>query len=306
MRILTPAEHHILIDKWTEAPYTGAYVDHHLDGIYTCRQCGSPLYRSDSKFDSHCGWPSFDDAIPGKVLMQSDTDQMRTEILCRHCGGHLWHVFVGEQQTANNTRHCVNSLSMLFVSQKDLSDDIMSQIPDYEVATLGGWCFWCIEGALQQIAGIIEIRSGYMWGKRPFPTYERICTGVSGYIEIVQVFFDPALLSYERLLWYFFAIHDPTSRDKQGNDSGIQYRSVIFTHWDIQSQIAQDSIARLDTSWVYTSPIVTEIRPVERFYLAEAYHQNFYTNNPHKPYCQLVVQPKIKKIQSLLESYQNL
>ncbi len=173
-------------------------------------------------------------------------------------------------------------------------------IIENEVAILGGGCFWCIEGALQQLPGIIEIRSGYMWGKRPFPTYERVCTGVSGYIEVVQVFFDPTILSYEKLLGYFFALHDPTSRDQQGNDNGSQYRSVIFTNSDDQSLKAQDTITTLNQSWQYSKPIVTEVRPAETFYLAEDYHQNFYANNPNKPYCQLVVKPKIEKIQSLI------
>lgn len=301
MNTLTSEEYYILVEKWTERPYTGEYRDLHSDGIYICRQCNSPLYWSDSKFDSHCGWPSFDDAIPGKVLMQPDTDKIRTEIVCKTCHGHLWHVFVGEQQTEKNIRHCVNSLSMRFIQKNNISDQITTQIPLYEVAILGWGCFWCIEGALQHIPGIIEIRSGYMWGKRPFPTYERICTGVSGYIEVVQVFFDPNLLSYEQLLGYFFAIHDPTSQDQQGNDKGSQYRSAIFTNSDDQSLKAKSTIDILNQSWKYSKPIVTEVRSTETFYLAEDYHQNFYANNPNKPYCQLVVKPKIDKIQSLLQ-----
>lgn len=299
MNTLTPEEYHIIIEKWTEPPYTGTYRNNTADGIYMCRQCNSPLYRSDSKFDSHCWSPSFDDAIPGKVLPQTDTDKVRTEIICNTCQWHLWHIFVGEQQTERNTRHCVNSLSMRFIQKENISDAITDQIPSYEVAILGGGCFRCIEGALQQLPGIIEIRSGYMWGKRPFPTYERVCTGVSGYIEVVQVFFDPILLSYTQLLGYFFTIHDPTSYEKQGNDEGTQYRSVIFTT-DTQYEIAQSTVNTLNISWLYHNPIVTEIRPAETFYLAEPYHQNFYTNNPNTPYCTLIVKPKIEKIQSLL------
>ena len=136
-----------------------------------------------------------------------------------------------------------------------------------------------------------------MGGKRPFPTYERVTTGVSGYIEIVQVFFDPKQLTYPQLLGYFFAIHDPRSYDKQGHDTGSQYRSVIFTSSSDQERLAQEVIAQLESSHDYIESIVTEIRPAERFYLAEDYHQNFYKNNPSKPYCQMVVQPKIEKIQ---------
>ena len=300
MNTLTPEEYHILIEKGNERPYTGEYRDLHADGIYICRQCNSPLYWSDNKFDSHCWWPSFDDAIPWKVLMQTDQDKTRTEIVCNSCKGHLWHIFVGEQQTDKNTRHCVNSLSMRFIKKENISEEIIWKIPSYEIALLGWWCFWCIEWALQKLPGIIEIRSGYMGGKRPFPTYERICTGVSWYIEIVQIFFDSNILNYEDILGYFFAIHDPTSKDKQWNDIGSQYRSVIFTVSNEQKNKAEVIIDKLNWSWFYEKKIVTEIRPAEVFYLAEDYHQNFYQNNPNKPYCQIIVKPKIEKIESLL------
>ncbi len=300
LNLLSPEEQYIILHKWTEAPYSGEYRDTHTDGIYICRQCDTPLYWSDNKFDSHCGWPSFDNAIPWAVSIQPDSDGQRSEIICKHCQWHLWHIFFGEQYTDNNTRHCVNSLSMRLIVKADISDTILNQIPYYEIAVLWGGCFWCIEWPLQQIPGIIEVRSGYMGGKRTFPTYERICTWVSGYIEVVQVFFDPHVITYDLLLAYFFILHDPTSRDRQGNDVGTQYRSVIFTYSDDQAQVAHDMITKLNDSDKYTQPIVTEVRPVERFYLAEPYHQNFYHHNPHKPYCQLVVKPKIDTILSMI------
>lgn len=136
MRSLSKQEEHIIINKGTEMPHTGEYRDFHEQGIYLCRQCSSPLYRSDDKFKSNCGWPSFDDAIPGKVLMEMDADGNRTEIMCKTCGGHLGHVFVGEQQTEKSVRHCVNSLSMLFVEKEEITDAIRAQIPHYEIAYL--------------------------------------------------------------------------------------------------------------------------------------------------------------------------
>jgi peptide methionine sulfoxide reductase msrA/msrB len=174
---LTDDEAFVIIHKGTERPFSGQYRDHHEQGLYCCRQCHSPLYRSTTKFDSHCGRPSFDDAIPGKVLMIPDSDGIRTEIVCRTCKGHLGHVFVGEQWTQTNVRHCVNSVSLVFVEEKNITDTIRAQIPQYASITLGGGCFWCIEGALSQVPGVIECRSGYMGGKRPFPRYEHVCSG---------------------------------------------------------------------------------------------------------------------------------
>ena len=139
-----------------------------------------------------------------------------------------------------------------------------------------------------------------MGGKRPFPTYERVTTGVSGYIEIVQVFYNPELLTYAQLLGYFFVLHDPTSQDQQGNDTGTQYRSAIFTSSPQQEQQTKKIIQELAASGEFSDPIVTQVRSAETFYLAEDYHQNFYANDPNKPYCQLVVKPKIEKIQQLL------
>jgi methionine-R-sulfoxide reductase len=150
LNTLTPEESHIILNKGTEAPFTGEYRDNHRDGIYTCRQCDTPLYLSDTKFDSDCGWPSFDQAIPGRVTMHNDINEQYTEITCTTCGGHLGHVFIGEQMTDENTRHCVNSLSMRFIP----TDQIESKgivIPDYQTIIVGGGCFWCIEGAMSRI-----------------------------------------------------------------------------------------------------------------------------------------------------------
>lgn len=141
---LTDEEKHIIEDKGTEMPYSGQYVDNKQTGTYLCRRCNTPLYRSTDKFDSHCGWPSFDDAIPGRVLQTLDADGMRTEITCATCGAHLGHVFVGEQMTEKNTRHCVNSLSMKFVAEV-IDENI------YDVAYFGGGCFWCVEAIMQRL-----------------------------------------------------------------------------------------------------------------------------------------------------------
>jgi peptide methionine sulfoxide reductase msrA/msrB len=289
MAPLTPEEKRIIIDKGTEMPFTGKYWDYKEAGTYICRQCGAELYSSDDKFDSGCGWPSFDDAIPWAVKWVDDADGMRTEITCANCNGHLGHVFIGERMTDKNTRHCVNSLSMKFIPKK-------VEIPTYEKATFGGGCFRCIEAGVQRLKWVIQVQSWYSGGKREYPTYEHICTGCTGHIEVVQVTFDPAIISYETLLKVFFSLHSPTSVDRQGADAGEQYRSVIFYHDNTQRDIAEKLIAELNASWIYDKPIVTQVSKLEAFRVAEWYHQDYYNQHGTKPYCQIVIDPKIAKL----------
>jgi peptide-methionine (S)-S-oxide reductase len=163
-------------------------------------------------------------------------------------------------------------------------------------ATLGGGCFWCVEGPLAQLNGVVSAVSGYAGGQSTAPTYEDICTGTTGHAEVVQVTFDPSVLDYRTLLITFFAIHDPTTLNRQGNDRGTQYRSVIYTHDDEQEDIARKLIADLEQSQVWDAPIVTEVLPVPPFYPAENYHQEYFAKNPFQPYCMAVVAPKMQKI----------
>ena len=162
-----------------------------------------------------------------------------------------------------------------------------------EIATLGGGCFWCLEAVYDEMRGVTSVESGYMGGLLTNPDYKSVCTGRTGHIEVVQVTFDAAVTSYREILEVFFAIHDPTSMDRQGNDSGTQYRSAIFYHSDDQRRIAQALIAELDGE--FSRPIVTEVRPAETFYVAEGYHQEYFRNNPQQPYCAFVVSPKVRK-----------
>jgi peptide-methionine (S)-S-oxide reductase len=155
-----------------------------------------------------------------------------------------------------------------------------------EVATLGGGCFWCMEAVYDQMKGVVSVESGYMGGRRPSPTYEQVCTGVTGHIEVVQITFDTGVTSFRDILEVFFVIHDPTSRDRQGNDVGEQYRSVIFYHSEEQKKIAEELVK---------PPMVTEIRSVETFWMAEDYHQEYFARNPDAGYCAYVVAPKVSK-----------
>jgi len=164
-----------------------------------------------------------------------------------------------------------------------------------DTATLGGGCFWCLEAVYERMEGVVSVESGYMGGHVDRPTYREVCSGTTGHIEVVQVKFDPEVSSYREILEVFFAIHDPTSLDRQGNDSGTQYRSVIFYHGDQQRAVAEEVIRELDAEKIWSKPIVTEIRPAAIFYRAEDYHQEYFRNNPQQPYCSFVVAPKVRK-----------
>ena len=174
-------------------------------------------------------------------------------------------------------------------------DAVSLPTPPLQTATFAGGCFWCLEAVFQELQGVEKAVSGYMGGQSADPTYEAVCGGASGHAEVVQLSFDPARISYADLLEVFFAIHDPTTLNRQGNDRGTQYRSAIFCHDEMQKQAAQGMIARLVAEQVWADPIVTEVVPAAAFYPAEAYHHNYYAGHPYQPYCQLVVAPKLAK-----------
>ena len=167
------------------------------------------------------------------------------------------------------------------------------------IATLAGGCFWCLEAVYDQLKGVEAVQSGYMGGHVLNPSYEAVCTGMTGHAEVVRITFDPQTISYRDLLDVFFVIHDPTTRNRQGNDIGTQYRSVIFTHGADQERIARELIAELGASATWPSPIVTEVLPAPTFWRAEDYHQNYFANNPHQGYCMAVVAPKAAKLRKV-------
>ena len=166
-----------------------------------------------------------------------------------------------------------------------------------QIAVLGGGCFWCLEAVYQQMDGVLSVESGYAGGRRPDPTYREVCSGSTGHIEVVRVTFDPDVASYRDILEVFFAIHDPTTRDRQGNDVGEQYRSVIFYACEEQRSVAEQLIRELGAKHAFRDPIVTELRPAATFYPAEDYHQDYFRSNPQQPYCTFVVAPKVRKFQ---------
>ena len=175
----------------------------------------------------------------------------------------------------------------------------MAATPQREVATLAGGCFWCLEAAFQQLKGVEKVESGYAGGHVHNPSYEQVCTGTTGHAEVLQITFDPAIISFDDLLHVFFTIHDPTTLNRQGADVGTQYRSAIFYHGPEQKAVAERVIAELQAEGVWDDPIVTEVKPLEIFYPAEEYHRDYYRRNPNQGYCRAVIAPKVAKVRKL-------
>ncbi len=171
----------------------------------------------------------------------------------------------------------------------------MSSNKNLETATLAGGCFWCLEAVYADLRGVERVESGYMGGEVAGPTYEQVCTGTTGHAEVVQLTFDPQIVSFKELLEVFFTIHDPTTLNRQGGDIGTQYRSAIFYHSPEQKQIAEEVIGELEAAKVWDAPVVTQLEPLAEFYKAEDYHQDYFQRNPYQPYCQVVVAPKVAK-----------
>ncbi|HOO99450.1 MAG TPA: bifunctional methionine sulfoxide reductase B/A protein [Bacteroidales bacterium] len=272
---LSAEESSVIIAKGTEKPFTGKFNEHKEKGTYLCKKCGSALFYSDFKFDSGCGWPSFDDEIEGTVTRFPDPDGRRTEITCSTCGAHLGHVFEGERLTPNNLRHCVNSVSLDFVPAK-------LEPGRYGTAIFAGGCFWGVEYFLQKQPGVITVTSGYIGGHVKNPTYKQVCTGTTGHAEAVKIIYDPEKTDYETLLILFLEIHDPTQVGGQGPDIGHQYRSEIFWLNNEQKKTAQKNLDILRTKGY---KIATALTRATEFFDAEGYHQDYYFNNGKIPYC---------------------
>ncbi len=270
---LNAAETAIIADKGTERPFSGRYNETFTAGLYACRRCGAPLYRSDDKFASSCGWPAFDDEIPGAVKRLPDADGRRIEIQCANCDAHLGHVFSGEGLTPKDTRHCVNSASLVF--EPEATGRLRR-------AVFAGGCFWGVEALFKNEAGVVAATSGYSGGHSGNPTYREVCSGHTGHAEAVEIVYDPAVTDYETLCKFFLEIHDPTQRDRQGPDVGTQYRSAIFHFTDEQKAIAEKLLRELRRRGY---DVQTALEPFARFWNAEEYHQDYYERKGTQPYC---------------------
>lgn len=301
MNKLTDFERYVIEEKGTERPFSGEYNKHDAQGVYLCKKCHAPLYRSEHKFNAHCGWPAFDDEINGAVTRHVDADGRRTEIVCSQCEGHLGHVFEGEFLTPNNVRHCVNSVSLVF---QPVEEGPMEKNNTHQLATFGAGCFWCVEAIFQSLKGVKKVTSGYSGGEAEDADYKRVCSGNTSHAEVVHIEFDPTEISFMTLLQVFFESHDPTTLNRQGNDKGPQYRSVVFAHSAEQADQTNAMIVRLDAANVYSAPIVTQISAFDTFYPAENYHNDYFALHGEQPYCQMVVRPKVDKVKALFADLQ--
>ena len=293
---LTKEQYYILREKGTERPFSGKFLFHKKEGNYTCAACDAVLFNSDSKFDSHCGWPSFDSQVDAKSVRQtvdSSHGMIRTEITCGNCGGHLGHVF-NDGPTKTGLRYCVNSLSLGFSPLEDTSKTTPSTT---DTITLGGGCFWCVEAIFQEIKGVSSVTSGYAGGNSNQTNYKKVSSGATGHAEVIQIIFDTTQVSLAQILQVFFKVHDPTTLNRQGADVGTQYRSAIFYRNTEQQNLASKIIRSLNQEKAYDRPIVTEVNKLKVFIPAENYHQNYFNNNKNSSYCKYVIQPKMDKFE---------
>ena len=274
---LIPAEYNIIINKATERPGSGKFDSYPstTQGTYLCRQCGLALFRSDNKFVSGCGWPSFDSEIDSNVKKVLDADNIRTEILCNRCDGHLGHIFHGEQLTVKNTRYCVNSLSLDFISNNN-------SIHDSEEIIFAAGCFWGVEYLLMQQPGVLYTQVGYIGDEQPNPNYQTVCSGKTQHVEAVRVIYDPLVITCVDLIKVFFEIHDFTQTDGQGPDIGNQYLSKIFYYTPEQKNDIYEIIKYLQAKNFQVATVIQNVSP---FWPAEDYHQDYYKKTAKQPYC---------------------
>jgi peptide methionine sulfoxide reductase msrA/msrB len=294
----------------TEPPFRNAYWNNHEPGIYVDVVSGEPLFSSLDKFDSGTGWPSFTQPVAdAQVVEKKDAahGMVRTEVRSGVADSHLGHVF-DDGPGPNGLRYCINSASLKFIPVEEMETAgygqylapfvkaglIGSPTPKsvtQETAILAGGCFWGMEEIIRKIPGVIKTSVGYSGGNTADPTYEQVCTGRTNHAEAVEIVFDPAKISYESLLNYFYRMHDPTTLNRQHNDVGTQYRSAIFYTSQEQKKTAEAVTARWNKSGKFKRPITTEIAAASKFYPAEEYHQDYLVKHPNGYTCH-ILQPE--------------
>ena len=287
----------------TEPAFHNAYWDNHKPGIYVDVVSGEPLFSSLDKFDSGSGWPSFTQPLKGTDITEKKDETFgmtRTEVRSKVADSHLGHVF-DDGPGPTGLRYCINSASLKFIPVEDMDAAGYGSLlepfvkaglikaPVHETAILAGGCFWGMEEIIRKIPGVLKTTVGYSGGTLPDPTYEEVCTGSTGHAESIQVVFDPAKLSYEKLLDYFFRMHDPTTLNRQHNDVGTQYRSAIFYTTEAQRQTAERVKERWNKSGRFSKPITTEITAATKFYPAEEYHQKYLVKHPDGYTCHVLM-----------------
>lgn len=306
-KVLSPDLYAVAREANTERAFTGTMWNSETKGTYYCAACGLKLFRSNQKFTSSCGWPSFfEQDNKNSITFKDDNSygMRRIEALCGRCDSHLGHLFDdGPEPTGK--RYCMNAISLDFVPDAtDSSEKRTGQSQtnaNLETIVLGGGCYWCVEAVYEQLDGVEKVVSGFSGGNVPNPSYELVCTGATGAAEVVEITYDKTKTNLDEIFKVFFTVHDPTTLNRQGADVGTQYRSVIFYKNEEQKKAAESIISELNNAKVYDSKIVTTLEPFKAFYKAKDYHQNYYQNNKSQPYCQLVIQPKLEKFEKIFK-----
>ncbi len=285
--LLTDEAFHVTRKQGTERPFSSEMCSRFDEGLYHCVCCDTLLFDANEKFESGSGWPSFTQPVTeNAIAYRTDKSHgmVRVEAVCNTCEAHLGHVFP-DGPAPSGLRYCMNAVALKKAEAK------------LEKATFGGGCFWCTEAMFRELKGVHSVESGYAGGDADNPTYQAVCTGQTGHAEVIQVVFDPAVISYRELLQIHFGTHDPTTLNQQGADKGTQYRSAIFTHDDEQKAVAEAVIK--DVQHYFSAPVTTQVADLKKFYKAEEYHQDYYRENSTQGYCQAVIDPKLKKLRRL-------
>ena len=280
---LTPEQYSCTQEAGTEAPFKNAYWNNHADGIYVDVVSREPLFTSLDKYDSGTGWPSFSKPLANDLNLVSDHKFgiERTEVRSGRANSHLGHVF-DDGPGPSKQRFCINSASLDFVPVDQLKAQglgkylfMFADKKGWDIATFAGGCFWGMEEFFENYKGVIESQVGYTGGDLDFATYENVTTGKTGHAEAIQILFDPAKVSYDELLLFFFRMHDPTTSNRQGNDTGSQYRSAIFYRSAKQHERADAIKLKVDKSKKWGKPVTTQITALGKFWRAEDYHQRY-------------------------------
>jgi len=300
---LTPEQFRITRQKGTEMAYSSQMCAVSEPGLYACACCGSLLFDAEKKFESGSGWPSFTQPIDDHAIayhQDGSYGMNRIETTCHCCDAHLGHVFPDGPEPSG-LRYCMNAVALNNVSAERGSLEVAQ--PNTQKATFGGGCFWCTEAIFRRLEGVSDVRSGYAGGELDNPSYHAVCGGQTGHAEVIDVTYDPDVISYSDLIRIHLTTHDPTTLNQQGADKGTQYRSVVFVQSDAQRETVQRIIDEVQPA--YENPIVTEVERFSAFYEAEVEHQDFYRRQPQYGYCRAVIEPKLAKFKALYADKMN-